>query len=402
MKTLSRHPAAVLLHVYEGFMKFQRNALATLLGFLVVVILLTTYLTNRLFVSTTEQTENSQYALMKSIVDFNLQGAAGRSLARAELVANMPRVQELFAAGNREALLTELKPMFDIQKDKHNTDQAQFHALNGISFLRLNDPAKFGDDLKSSRPIVVAVQKDQVARKGLSISRAGPGIFGVTPVRDRSGKFIGSFEFGQNFGGVLDQVKTAYGLETVLFMDEERLKKSSPGLGGEIFSEKNRVGRYIKFQSTNWELMSKLVSDTELSQPGIENQPYAREAQDTPYGVVVLPLRNPAGEQLGMIVVAKDFSPSRSAMGQSMIWLAMYSLFALVILAGVILMVVRGAIVRPLAELNPRFAALADGQPAEPLPNPEAYYSEIGTLAQTYERLRQRLQGDAAQPADKP
>ncbi len=58
-------------------MKFQRMALGTLLGSLALVILLTTVLTNRLFVSTTEQTENSQYALMKSIIEFNLANLEG-------------------------------------------------------------------------------------------------------------------------------------------------------------------------------------------------------------------------------------------------------------------------------------------------------------------------------------
>ncbi|HEY8358433.1 MAG TPA: cache domain-containing protein, partial [Ramlibacter sp.] len=333
-------------------MKFQRRALAILLGALVAVMALTTFLTNRLFVSTTEQTETSQYEMMKSIIQFNLGGVENSAQARAELVASLPRVRELFAAGNREALLAELKPMFDMQKDKFSVDQAQFHAIPAKSFLRLHNPTQFGDDLSSFRPIVVAVQKDFVSRKGLSISRAGPGIFGVVPVFDRNDKPVGTFEFGSDFGGVLDRLKTAYGLETVLYMDEARLKNAAPDLGGEVYSEKNRVGRFVKFKSTNWELMRKLVGETELSTPGMENQPYTREAQDTPFGVVLVPLRNPAGEVLGMIAVAKDFSASRSAMGQSTIWLAMYSLFGVVLLAGLVTIVIRGAVVRPIAALN--------------------------------------------------
>lgn len=382
-------------------MKFQRRALSTLLGSLAFVILLTTVLTNRLFVSTTEQTDKSQYALMKSIIEFNLANAETNVQARAELVASLPRVKELFADGNREGLLAELKPMFDVQKDKFGVDQSQFHSVPATSFLRLNNPTVFGDDLSSFRPIIAAVQKDFVSRKGLSISRAGPGIFGVVPVFDKANKPIGTFEFGADFGGILDRLKMAYGLETVLFIDEQRLKNAAPNLGGDVYTDKNRVGKYIKFKSTNWELMRQLVGDEELSTPGIENMPYAREAQDTPYGVVMVPLRNPAGDVLGMIAVAKDFSAARSTMGRSMIWLAMYSLFAFVILAGVITMVVRGTLVRPLAALNHHFAALADGRkPAEPIKNPEAYYDELGNLARHYEKLR--VQREGVQPAGAP
>jgi methyl-accepting chemotaxis protein len=129
----------------------------------------------------------------------------------------------------------------------------------------------------------------------------------------------------------------------------------------------------------------------------LKTPPYAREAQDTPYGVVMVQLRNPAGDVLGVIAVAKDFSASRSTMGKSMIWLAMYSLFAFVILAGIITMVVRGAITRPLGALNAKFDALASGEAAEPLDNPDQYYSELGTLAQHYETLR--TQREAATPA---
>ena len=147
-------------------MRLQRNILAILLGTLISVIALTTYLTNRLFVKNTEQTEVGQYNQMKSIIQFNLAGAENRALARAELVASLPRVKELFAAGDREGLATELKQMFEVQKDKFGVEQAQFHVPPATSFLRLNNPGKFGDDLSSFRPIVVAVNKDYVARKG--------------------------------------------------------------------------------------------------------------------------------------------------------------------------------------------------------------------------------------------
>jgi hypothetical protein len=67
-------------------MKLQRMALGTLLVSLALLILLTTVLTNRQFVSTTEQTENSQSPLMKSIIEFHL--------ASLEGVAWLPRTSE--------------------------------------------------------------------------------------------------------------------------------------------------------------------------------------------------------------------------------------------------------------------------------------------------------------------
>lgn len=371
-------------------MGFQRNALLTLISALLAVIVAITGLTIWLFVQNTEKAENSQYDLMKTIVRFNLQGIENRALARAELVASLPHIRELFAARNRDALAAELKEMFEIQREKFGIDQAQFHLPPATSFLRLNSPSRFGDDLSSFRPIVVAVNADNVARKGLSISRSGPGIFGVTPVLDPAGKPIGSFEFGGNFGVILDGIKTAYGLESALFIDEQRLKNAAPDLGGDVYSEGNRMGRFVKYQSTNWELLRNLVSANELSDPNIENEPYTNEVQDTPYGVVVLQLRNPVGDLVGLIVVARDFSVYRSDLGKSIISLVMIAVFAFTFLTGVVVIILRGAIARPLAALNQRYQTLADGAEAEPIGDTHGFYGEIETLAQNYERLRLR------------
>jgi methyl-accepting chemotaxis protein len=82
-----------------------------------------------------------------------------------------------------------------------------------------------------------------------------------------------------------------------------------------------------------------------------------------------------------------------------MVWLFMYGLFALVILAGAFIMVLRGAVARPIAALNTRFEALASGDTSQPIDNPDAFYNEIGTLAGHYESLRSQAQNKAATDA---
>ncbi|MBF0307404.1 MAG: hypothetical protein HQL41_17355 [Alphaproteobacteria bacterium] len=379
-------------------MGFQRKSAVTLVTCLLVAFAGTAGLTSRLFIENTEKAETSQYELVKKIVEFNISGLETRALARAELVASMPAVKTMFAARDRDAMASGLKEMFTIQKEKFGVDQAQFHVPPGTSFLRLHNPTQFGDDLSATRPIVMAVLGDFVARKGMSISRSGPGVFGVSPVFGHDGKPIGSFEIGGDFGPVLDGVKRAYGLELVMFMDEERLKAAAPNLK-DVYTERNRMGRFVKYKSTNWDLMQNLVTDAELSSPAIENEPFTREFQGTPYGVVAVPLRNPAGDLLGMIIAAKDFSPTRATLGQSMTWLAVYAVFAFVLMAGVVIVILRGAVARPLAILNQRFAALVAGGPAEPIEDTDGFYGEIGDLAEHYERLRGRADSQQRQRA---
>lgn len=154
--------------------------------------------------------------------------------------------------------------MFREQRDKYGVDQVAFHLAPALSFLRLQNPALFGDDLNRFRPVVVAVNRERVAHKGVEIARTGPAIFGVTPIKDLAGDHIGSVEFGMDLGALLDRLKAAYGLELALFIDETPLRTYASGIRPGVISEQNRVGSTMRLQSTNWALMSDLVNGDDV------------------------------------------------------------------------------------------------------------------------------------------
>ncbi len=367
-------------------MKFRRHAPALLIGAVIFVIVSVTAISNIIFSGMTSSVEEGQLTLMKSIIDFNLKGAEGKALARAALVADLPKTKELFAAQDRAALLAEYQPMFQVQKEKYGVDQAQFHLAPATSFLRLQSPDKFGDDLSKFRPMVVSVNRDQVAKKGFAIARTGPAIFGVVPVFDVNHKHIGSFEMGIAFAGILDNLKEAYGLDLALFIKEEQLKEFATGIPQGIFSDQNRLGQYIRYHSTNAALIQGLVIDSDLN---ISGGNFVREAFSIPYGVVVIPLRNAAGDALGMIVVAKDFSSSRSAQSRSLVWQILMALFTIVFMTGIILIVIRGVLIRPLQALTAKFTQLADNENITPEEStPDILCEELQELSVQYERLR--------------
>jgi hypothetical protein len=366
-------------------MKFRHHAPAILISAVIFVIVSVTIISNQIFSGMTSSVEEDQLVLMKSIIDFNLKGAEGKALARAALIADLPKTKELFAAQDRPGLLAEYQHMFEEQKEKYGVDQSQFHLAPATSFLRLQSPDKFGDDLSKFRPMVVAVNRDQTPKKGFALARSGPAIFGIVPVFDATRKHIGSFEIGIAFNGILDNLKEAYGLELALFIKEAPLKEFATGVAPSIFSDQNRLGQYIRYHSTNAALIQALVVDSDLNASGGK---FIREALGTPYGVVAIPLRNAAGDALGMVVAAKDFSSSRSAQNRSLVWQILMALFAIVLLAGFILIVIRGVLIRPLQVLTTKFTQLADGEVNSEEPTSESLCQELETLAQQYGRLR--------------
>lgn len=370
-------------------MSFRRKAPAALIGVVIVVIAGVTFISDRLFSGLTASIENSQFQLMQSILDTALSKAGDEALARAEIVATLPTTKQAVAAKDRQRLLAEYAEMFAAQKQRRGIDQAQFHVPPAESLLRLHNPATFGDDLTRFRPIVVAVNREHMPRKGLAIAQGGPAIFGVAPVQDAQGKHVGSFEFGLEFGPLLDGLKAAYGLDFSLFIEEKPLREFARGLNPAVLSDQNRVGRFIRLHSTNAGLLKSLAADEDLS-AAKEPARYTRDAQGLPYGVLLVPLRDGAGDQLGVIAVARDFSGSRAAAGRSLVWQICLGIFAIVILTGFIIVVIRGFLLRPLDVLDRRLASLAAGERTTMLEPTDKFPAEIEQLAKHAERLQSR------------
>lgn len=369
-------------------MKFSRNAPAVIISAIVVTTSVLAVVSANLFSRQMASIESEQLAQVRSVVEFNLKGAEERAVARAEMIASLPRIQELFASRDREGLLKETERMFAIQKDKYGVDQAQFHLPPAISFLRLQAPDKFGDDLSSFRPMVVAVNQEKTSRRGLSIARTGPGIFGVVPMTDLQGKHNGSFEVGLQFGPILDKLKVAYGFEMTILLDEEVLRGAATSLGGDIFNDQNRVGKFVKFHSTHWNLMRKLVNVEDTSRVNGDQQ-YSRNAFGTDYGVVLSALRNSSGKALGIIAAAKNFDILRASTKRVMVLQATQTVMAIILLTGLVLVVIQGMLLRPLAAISTHFDALESGEEMEELPDSDKLCDELRTISRQYNRLRE-------------
>lgn len=368
-------------------MSFRKSAPAVLIAAVIVVIAAVTFISDRLFSGLTASIEDSQFQLMQSILDSGLNKAGDEALARAEIVAMLPTTKQLVAAQDRQKLLAEYAEMFAAQKQRRGIDQAQFHVPPAVSLLRLHNPTSFGDDLSRFRPIVAAVNRDQTPRKGYAIANAGPAIFGVAPVSDAQGKHVGSFEMGLEFGPLLDSLKAAYGLDFSLYIEEKPLREFARSINPAVLSDQNRVGRFIRVHSTNAGLLKTLAADEDLS-GAKESAKYTRDAQGQPYGVLLVPLRDGAGEQLGVIAVARDFSGSRAAAGRSLVWQICLGIFAVIILSGMIIVVIRGFLLRPVDVLDQRLTALTAGERTAMLEPTDKFPAEIQSLAEHVARLQ--------------
>lgn len=369
-------------------MTFRRSAPVTIVIAIAAVIAAATFLSSRLFAGMTDAVEADRLKLMQSIAETALRDAENKALGRAELIAAMPSVRRLFAAHDRVGLLAELSLAFTDQKARHGVDQAQFHLIPATSFLRLHDPEKFGDDLAVTRPMVVAANRERQPLKGIAIARNGPAIFGITMMNDPAGKHIGSFEIGMSLAPILANIKSVYGMDLAFFVLEQPLRQFAPGVDPERLGEQNRVGRYIRFETTNTELMATLANADDVA---VVNEPvtYVREVNGLPHGVVLLPINNAVGTTLGLMAISSDFSASRAAVSVTLIWQGVLGLMAILLLAAVII-VIRGFLLRPLDVLTERFDAIHTGAPLEDIVGVDHFPRELESYVSLYEKIRAR------------
>ena len=171
-----------------------------------------------------------------------------------------------------------------------------------------------------------------------------------------------------------------------MFVEEKPLRDFARGIDPQILSDQNRVGRFIRFHASNSSLTKTLVTDADLS-AALEPTRYVREALGVPYGVLLIPLRDGAGEALGVIMATSDFSGSRAASARALVWQLCIAVFAIVILAGIAIVVIRGFLLRPLEVLVGRAAALAAGERKAMIEPADRFCKEVNRLAAYLERI---------------
>ncbi|MBF0093976.1 MAG: hypothetical protein HQL33_06510 [Alphaproteobacteria bacterium] len=371
-------------------MKFRTSAPIVMTCSVVAVITMVSFVSYLISHRMTAEFEDEQFKLMGQIMQSKLHGAEGKAIAAAEMMVAMPEVGGAFAARDRARLLAATRDAYRVQHEKYGISQAQFHLAPAESFLRVHNPEKFGDDLSATRQMVVEVNRSNGIRKGIEITSSGIGIFGTMPVKDDAGKPVGSFEVGLEVEPLLNELKKAYGFELGFFVDEKTLRETATALKGNALSDSNRVGSFVRFSSTHPDLLKALVTDADVNV--IEAAHYLREVNGVPHGVLLQPVYSYAKQQIGVMAIAADFTKTRSADGQAVVWQILLALVSGVLQIGVIMVMVRGKIERPLEVLNERVAALADGAEGRDPPDSETLSDEMRTLAENCERLAARAE----------
>jgi methyl-accepting chemotaxis protein len=223
--------------------------------------------------------------------------AEGRlSEALSSFVANMPQVQEKFANGDRKFLANLLLPSYKVLAQDYGAEQFQFHTPPAISFLRVNKPEKFGDDLSSFRHTVVNTNETRKPIRGLESGVSGLGVRGMVPVFN-DGKHVGSVEFGMSFGQpFFDSFKAQNGVDAGMHL-----------LAGENF--KTMASTLGKEPLMSADLLRKAMD----GEPQLDH----REIQGAPRAIYAAAIKDYSGKAIGVLEVAMDRSAYQATLASA-------------------------------------------------------------------------------------
>jgi methyl-accepting chemotaxis protein len=304
-----------------------------------------------------------QYDSVIAAIDYEGRAA----LAVSSVVAALPPVADAVARDDRDGLAALLDGAM-----KALTAQGipliTFQKPPAVVVYRVHAPKVFGEDISSRRSTVVEAIKTGKQIVGVEPGREALSIFGMTPIT-RDGKIVANADVGAAFGKeFVDRAKKRFGIDLAVHSyDGKAFKKLSSTFGNDV-----------------------VATADELKQV-IDGQPLRRDATlgGHPAALYLGPIRNYAGQPVGILEVIKDTTEYEAAAASSQRNLI---LGTIAILAGAVVlafMLGRG-LSRPLAAITAAMNRLSGGELDVKIPGSERR-DELGTMASAVDVFRRSM-----------
>lgn len=339
----------------------------------------------------------SQVSMLNDAVEENLNGAlnTGQTIIEshlslyqqmATLVAEMPGVAGIFAKGDRNRLYAEFSPAFQSLQKRFNLFQFQFHKPPAVSFLRMNEPRKFGDDLSSFRRTVLYVNTEKKGVRGLETGRTGIGLRGVEPIF-HNGQHYGSVEFGGDLLPVLENIKKTFGVEVGVALSQQAAAIVFP----DWQKKTNPIGGHIPYFSTKTDLTQAALNERLFRKAAAATRERVMvdqaAVQGRDYSIAFSPLVDYAGQRVGYVYALRDRTETLKEITRTLfINLVVYVIILVVVSLAIGYAITRN-VINPVLGLTRTADAISMGKLSEKVEVPDAK-DEIATLAKSIDRMR--------------
>ncbi len=355
-----------------------QKLLASFLLVLFLVLGITTYQSVKLV------KDQEQVLIRKEISDQKeLAPQIGRMarqyLQIAFVLAEQNVTKEALRTRDRELLMKRAIPLWkeiDAQTPNRRV-YIHYHVPPGVSFLRVWKPNKYGDDLRSFRHTVVQVIRTGEPIAGIEAGRAGLAIRGIAPVKDETGKILGSVEVFIKIND-LAKIEAKNENKDVAVFRKELVK---------TFDDENtiRVGDYRLIFATNKTLLKPVLNKAFIEDASRRIVTY----QDGHYLYIASPLRDYAGQITGIWLTTLDLSTFHQVQRSLITRNVILAIILVILVALLVSLQVRTIVSKPLQACLEAVNKVADGDLNVRVPVRRR--DEIGRLAEGLNHMIESL-----------
>jgi methyl-accepting chemotaxis protein len=338
-----------------------------------------------------------------ALLRLELEAEAARALEAAAAGAAQPAVQAATAARDREALRRALQPAYDaLRTARPSTEQYQVFVNERpaqgqgsgpftTALLRLQAPARFGDDVSGWRVIMnraLAQGCGSPGLTGLEMSTSGVAMHGAVAIC-HEGRNVGTLNVGLRFDRpFLEGVAARRPGSYALYLPAEMQADGRPSFAallrqGQLAFDPARMALHAVGS-----LHAAPVATPEELRRAFAGSTLTRLTEEAgrPVLLTVFPVFNVAGERIGVMEAVRDGAALAAAKRQATL-VAVAGLAILLLIAGIIVVALDRSVGRPLRRLTAAVGTLSAGTATDPMPE-QARRSEVGDLARALEALR--------------
>ncbi len=260
----------------------------------------------------------------------------------AHTIAAMPSIQKYFGERDRIGLLGLTLPLYGKLKKDMDLNVFHFHLPPATSFLRLQKPKKYGDDLSGFRHTVVAVNRTHQDAFGMEVGKAGISIRAVVPV-SYEGRPVGSVEFGSPVNNaLLSKIKELIGIDIAVVVPD---------------------GNGFKYQATtdsrplspdSFPVLQKVMQNGQKTI--VENRHDGRDIW-----TIYQPIPDYSGKIVGVTSISMDVTDKLAAAKKTALTIVGAGALALVVVLAVVFFIFHQLIDKPLLKVNQVLESAASG-----------------------------------------
>jgi len=303
-----------------------------------------------------------QYASIMAAIEY--EGRAAKTVSAA--LAALQPIETALLNMDRDGMLALLR-----------APQAALEALGmprvtmilppATAFLRVRDPASFGDDISARRTAVVESNRTGTAIVGVEKGPDALAIYAMTPIM-RGGKSLGVVDIGVSFG-------------------KEFVERTKRRFGVDIAVHSFDAGSFKSLASTT----DKAVATREEMKSVLEGATLRRSAELDGHPVELLlgQIKNYAGQAVAVIEVIKDTTAYEAAATSAQRLLILGTIVILAAAVAISFLLGR-SVSRPLAAMTSTMNRLSSGDTAVTIAGSERT-DEIGTMAKAVDVFRRGM-----------